>query len=30
MGKAGQKAVKEKYNWEKEVQKLLAFYKTIL
>ena len=30
MGKAGQKAVKEKYNWEQEVQKLIAFYKTIL
>lgn len=30
MGRAGQKAVKEKYNWEQEVQKLIAFYNTIL
>ncbi|MEX1014416.1 MAG: glycosyltransferase, partial [Candidatus Paceibacterota bacterium] len=29
MGRNGQKAVKEKYNWEQEEKKLLQLYETI-
>ena len=30
MGENGRRAVREKYNWENEAQKLLAVYKELL
>jgi len=30
MGENGRRAVEEKYNWEKEAQKLLALYEQLL
>jgi glycosyltransferase involved in cell wall biosynthesis len=30
MGENGRRAVEEKYNWEKEAEKLLALYKELV